>query len=122
MQLHLHRYNTYFLRFQSLNEWRDRRSTAVLVLGLCAASLWLASVPHNVTFGLWAIYLFARPLRKPIRPTGAPPPRLSLPDALLYQWLDGIPLRASTHRTVAVGVQMALQAGPSAQNAEIEGW
>lgn len=119
MQLHLHRYNTYFLRLQSLQEWRDSHSTVVLIFGLCASALWCATVPHNATFGIWAVYLFARPLRKPTRPKGAPRPRLSLPDALLHQWLDGIPLAAPTHRTVAVDVQMALQAGPHDDD---EGW
>ena len=106
LQLHLHRQNLYLLRLRSLQHWRDRTSTDLLLLALICGAVWLATVPLRVTFALGTIYVFARPIRKPLRPTGA---RRALSDAVIDQWLDGIPLDdAPTHRSVAVAVQAAL--------------
>jgi len=113
MQLHLHRYNTYLLRAEALMFWRDLPSTAILLLGLTAAAVWLAVIPNNCTFALASLYSFARPIRFPVRAPGQPPGRRSMGDTLLDQWLDGIPLEdAPTHRNVAIAVQRALVADP----------
>jgi hypothetical protein len=91
--------------------WRDRPSTVILLIGLCSSALWLAWVPNNYTFALASLYAFARPIRMPPRAPGQPPPRRSIGDTMLDQWLDGIPLEdAPTHRDIAVAVQKALLA------------
>ena len=109
----------------------------MLLLGLFSASIWFAVVPPRVSFALASLYAFARPIRKGVKPPRAPPshlssppdqallgtegkaagggaaflapkPKLVLPDTLLYQWLDGIPLEEPTHREVPIAVQRAL--------------
>jgi hypothetical protein len=146
MQLHLHRYNRYGLRALALHRWADHASTELLLLALALASVWLATVPHRVTFALFSLYLFARPLRKDSPPlssrtsSSTPLPGTAgsisssaqegrsasvggsavgrrprwaprhLSDAMLDQWLDGIPLDAPTHRDVPLALHMALQA------------
>jgi hypothetical protein len=139
MQLHLHRYNKYFLRFHALQTWRDAASTIFLLGVLFFGAVWLVVVPNNITFALASIYCFTRPLRRGEfyrRPTeeeagggledgsGAVAPAKgrqqsivmtenrvrdrSLFDTILYQWLDGIPLDAPTHRDLTTAVQRAL--------------
>jgi len=63
IQLHLHRYNTYFLRFHALQHWKDPASTLVLLAFLVSSALWLSVVPHRISFALWVIYIFTRRFR-----------------------------------------------------------
>jgi hypothetical protein len=104
MQLHLHRYNKYYLRFRALHLWRDHGSSWILLMVLFLGAVWFALIPHNITFGMATLYAFARPIRKPKVSKGM----LSLFDAMLYQWLEGIPLEEPTHRSTSTAVQMAL--------------
>ena len=110
IQLILHRYNTYFLRLHALQTWKDRASTYILLAGLSLSAIWLAFVPARYTFALASLYAFARPLRFSKKNRG----RRALGDAFLHQWLDGIPLEHSTHRRIAVAVQISLENPPAA--------
>ena len=97
-----------------------------------SSSIWLAVVPPRITFALFSIYAFTRPLRHKSHkqpPAGSSTgsagggqaggggagaaggiaiKRKSLVDLLISQWLSGIPLDAPTHRDISVAVQMAL--------------
>jgi hypothetical protein len=116
IQLILHRYNTYFLRLRALQTWKDNASTCILLAGLATTAVWLALVPTRVTFALASLYAFARPLRFSGKSRG----RRSVGDAVLHQWLDGIPLAHPTHRRVAVAVQMALEDPPTTAIAAVD--
>ena len=93
-------------------------------------------MPPRITFALFSIYAFTRPLRHKSHKSHKQPPagsstgnsgssgsgqaggggaagviaikRKSLVDLLISQWLSGIPLDAPTHRDISVAVQMAL--------------
>lgn len=82
-------------------------------------------MPPRITFALFSVYAFTRPLRHKSHKqapaggagsTGAGSTqaggitikRKSLVDLLISQWLSGIPLDAPTHRDMTVAVQMAL--------------